>query len=215
MAKKEQQNSAITYLEDIQSSFKAKNTALIVMGTVCVLVCAIIGVMSYMAIVDARKNVFFIDRGAALMAARADNKEQFDLEIKDQVRKFHEYFYNLAPNNEMINQNITRALNLFGDNSADEFFRNQKETKYYSKLIDLGAIQQIKVDSIRLDLTRYPYHVDVISTLAFLRQSTIAYYRLRTSCDATEEERTPNNPHGIILWNFYAAKTEQIMLKAK
>lgn len=203
----EKENDAIRFVSDIRSSFKGMKLCMVIMAVVCTVICISNNRSNAKKVDAAAKNIYVIDKGSVLQANRADNGEQRDLEVMDHVRRFHELFFNLSPNVNLINQNIERALNL-ADESAYNYFNTQKEGNHYSRLIDMNASQQISLDSIKVNILKYPYEVETQASLYVLRESNISYYTMRTTCTLTETERTPDNPHGLMIGNFYATKPE-------
>lgn len=204
---KEKENDAIQFTSNIQSSFKGMKISMYVMAALCAVICIANAKISAGKVDAAARNIYVIDQGSVLQANRADNGEQRDLEAMDHVRRFHELFYNLSPNVNLINQNIERALNL-ADESAYDYFNDQKEANYYSRLIDINATQQISIDSIKVNILTYPYQAETYASLFVLRESNISYYTMRTTCTLTETERSSDNPHGLMIGNFYATKPE-------
>lgn len=208
MSKKEKtENDAVVFLGDIQSSFKGMKLGMLINALVCVTVSLGANFIANKRADAAAKNIYVVDKGSVLMANRNDNGEQRDLEVIDHVSRFHELFFNLAPNITLINQNIERALEL-ADKSAYNYFSDLKESKYYSRLIDINATQQISIDSIDVNIFKYPYEVETKASLYVMRESNISLYTITSTCQVMETERTPQNPHGLMITNFYANKPE-------
>lgn len=203
------ENDAIEFLGDIRTSMQRKDRCMLVMAAVCVAVCLGVTYLSNMRSEAAARNIYVLDEGSVLQANRADNGEQRDLEVMDHVERFHELFYNLAPNINIINQNIGRALEL-ADRSAYDYFSDLKEEKYFSRLIDINATQEIVIDSVAVDILEYPYRVTTQASLYVLRESNISRYEIETTCEVTEATRTRTNPHGLMINNFYASKPKFI-----
>lgn len=203
------ENDAIVFLADIQAKMKTKDRSNIIVCALCAVLCLGFVVISYSRVEAASNNVFVVDEGSALMAHRLENQEQKDLEVIDHVQRFHELLYNLAPNVNLINQSHARAAEM-ADGSLYDYIADQKENKYYARLIDINATQEIVTDSINVNVLKYPYDVETFATLYVLRESNISSYRIRTTCEVYESTRSIKNPHGLQIRKFYATKPQFI-----
>lgn len=194
-------NSAIQFLADIQAGVRKNRTASVAVALIAAV--AVIGslVYTYTYTLSQKEQVYVLDDGAVLSAFKADNGVQKDLEIVNHMTRFHELLFNLSPNIEMINANARKALEL-ADGSAYNFFRDLQEKQYYTRLININAVQQIQVDSVKFDLSVYPYEVQTYSSLYILRESVIAKYDYRTACEVVDVERSMTNPHGLLIQKF-------------
>lgn len=207
-------NDAIKFLGDIQSSFRSMKVVTLAALAACAFVCAV-AVVSAMRYVDRSKSeIFILDEGAVLEARRAENNAQRDLEALDHVTRFHELFFNIAPNITMINQNISRALDL-ADESAYKYYNDLREQRYFTTLIDINATQQISVDSVKVDIMSYPYRAVAFASLYVARESNVTQYAIRTQCELTNVARTAKNPHGLMIHKFYATKPEFVETRAR
>lgn len=210
MAKKnEKQADAITFLNDIRSTFIGFKFVIAVMAVLAVVISLGATVLADRRADAAASNIYVLDEGSILLANRADNSVQRDLEVEDHVARFHELFFNLAPNINMINQNMERALEL-ADKSAYDYFSDLKEEKYFSRIIDINATQQIFVDSMHVNVLKYPYEVETFASLYIMRESNISLYNMSSSCYVTDVERTRTNPHGLMITNYHATKPELV-----
>lgn len=202
-------NDGIKFTTDLISSFKGMK--MLTWGAViaCVLISTVAVGLSFRYAKQQEFKIYVLEKGSIMEAVRAENGAQRDLEVMDHVTRFHELFYNIAPNVTTINQNINRALEL-ADKSAYQYFNNLKERQYFQTLIDINATQQISVDSVKVDIMQYPYKVKAYSSLYVLRESTIALYKMQSSCDVVEVGRTKSNPHGLMITNYYAENPKLI-----
>lgn len=202
-------NSAIEFLSGIQSGVKKTRIAAIAVAVIAAV--AIIGSFAYTYIytLSQKEQVYVLDQGAVLSAFKADNGVQKDLEIVNHMTRFHELLFNLSPNIDMINANAKKALEL-ADGSAYDFFRDLQEKQYYSRLINLNAVQQIQVDSVVFNLSSYPYQVTTYSSLYILRESNISRYAYQTANEIIDVERSMSNPHGLLIRKFHEVSNELV-----
>ena len=192
-------NDAIKFLSDINTTQKTLKTVALVAVAAAAFTCIVA-----VAIATGR-----VHQAAGTVYVLNDNKAQRDLEVINHVTRFHELFFNIAPNLTMINQNTARALEL-ADESAYKYFNDLKEQRYYSTLININATQQIYVDSVKVDVAHYPYRAVTFASLYVVRETTATQYAIRTSCELTNVVRTPKNPNGLMMHKFYATKPELI-----
>lgn len=208
MSKKDP-NAAIHLLGNIQSSVR-RNTivstvALIVAGlTVCASVFFSLDFVS-----RERENVFVLDQGSVLTAFKADGMAQRDHEIVDHMKTFHSLFYRVAPDADLFQENMTKALEL-ADESAYAFYNDLLEKQYYDKLLAINAVQDIRVDSVNFNLNEYPYPVTTYCSLFVYRESNISTYNYQTTCELIAVPRSMNNPHGLLIQKFREEKFELV-----
>jgi conjugative transposon TraK protein len=138
-----------------------------------------------------------------------DNREA---EVRNHLLIFHEVFYNLLPDEAYNKFKIERALYL-GDNSLNREYQRLTELKHYSSLVGASAFQRIKVDSINLNMSAYPYKAAIYSTITITRTSVITEKAMVTQCDIINSKaRSERNAHGLLIENFqtiYLQKTKE------
>ena len=195
-------NDAIRFTADIQSSFKRMKV--ITVSAVIFFALSVVGVVALSFKYSAEQKgdrIYVLDEGSVLAAKRADNAAQKDLEVKDHLRRFHELFFNVSPNTETINRNISDALNLT-DDSAYNYFSDLKAHQFYTRLIQNGAVQNAYVDSVKMDIMSYPYLAKVYMSRYYIRESSVTKYAMVTSCQLVEVPRSELNPHGLQIQKF-------------
>lgn len=202
-------NSAIIFLEDFQKSLK--NNRIITVLSYCIGVIAIICsfVFTSVQVRDLNSKIYVLDHGSVLLASRENNEKQRDLEAIDHVTRFHEIFFNVVPNVESINRNIDRALAL-SDKSVMQLCNDLKEQSFYATMIRNNAIQQIVIDSVRVNMNHYPYTARTWAKIYLIRMSNITQYDFESSCELCEVNRTEGNPHGLLIQRYRMDKNEKI-----
>lgn len=202
-------NSAIRFLDNVAANMKKARLVTLMGVILCgVAICGAFA-FAYMFTLSQKEQIYVLDQGAVLSAFKADNGVQKDLEVIDHMTRFHELFFNLSPNLEMINTNTSRALEL-ADKSAYNFKRDLEEKQYYQNLIGINAIQQIRVDSVKFDIQNYPYRARTYASLFIMRESNISQYSYRTYCELVDVERSLNNPHGLLIQKFREESNELV-----
>jgi len=82
-----------------------------------------------------REKIYVLDNGKSLMLALSqDEKINRPVEAKEHVRRFHELFFNLAPDKKAIEDNTKRAF-FMADKSAFNYYKDLAEKGYYNRII--------------------------------------------------------------------------------
>ena len=202
-------NDSIRFLDDIQSSFKKMKVLTVTTVVSCAAICCVVALGAFWFALQQRDQIYVLDQGAVLSAFRADNQAQRDLEVENHVTRFHELFYNVAPNPNAINENTEKAFNL-ADASARTYFNDLSEAKFYSHLIQVNATQQISVDSIHVNMSVVPYRVRTFATRYIIRETNMTKYEMETTCEVIESVRSSKNPHGLIITKFNVEKDQPV-----
>ncbi len=162
---------------------------------------------------EIRKSIYVPTSGESMqMLVSKNGDDNREAEIRNHLLMFHEVFYNLLPDEGYNKYKIERALYL-GDNSLKREYDRLSEAKYYSNLVGTSAFQRIKVDSVLLNATQYPYKAVIYSTLTITRTSVITERAMVTQCDLINvKARSERNPHGLLIENYqtvYSQNTKQ------
>ncbi len=156
-----------------------------------------------------------MDNGKSLMMALSqDININKPAEARAHIRWFHELFFTLVPDGQAIEYNVQQALFL-ADNSVLEFYKTRKENGYYQKLVGAGIINEIKVDSVKVNMEDYPYIARTYATTSVMRTSSVTYYQLETQCQLVNCPRSDRNPHGFIIENWEVNKMEELTTVAR
>ena len=195
--------NVVKYFNTVESSFRKTKVV-----TVCAVVMAAvisIGSLVYSAsyIASHNDNIYLLDsQGGALSATVSDgSKVNRGLEVESVVTRFHEYMYNMTPSKEAIERNLELAMALC-DGSAYEYYTDQQENGFYSKLISTNTLQYIIVDSVRVNMDVYPYQERTYGRLYVMRASNITTYNIETVGQVVETGRSKTNPNGLMIEKF-------------
>lgn len=199
----------IKYFDTIETSFrklKFITVASIASGVIIALGAVYISGQQMLSNND---NIYVIDRGSAVMAARSGQDAYRDLEVKDHIERFHELMFNISPNSESIKRNLDRAL-VMSDKSAYDYWSDLSERGFYSRIVSANISQEIVIDSVKIDMSSYPYQAKTYATVFMLRESNITAYDFESSCRLVDVERSPSNPHGLMIEKFRVSKNENM-----
>lgn len=146
-----------------------------------------------------REKIYVLDGGASLiMALQQDVNQNRPAEARAHVKMFHEYFFTISPDKNTIEDRVTQALALAG-NEAFEQYQNLKESGFYDKVIAAGINCEIETDSVVVNTDTYPFRAYYYGKTAIVRSSNITYRNLETECLLTSCARSDANPHGFMI----------------
>lgn len=165
-------------------------------------VCMYVVYTSYQSTQAARETIFILDQGSILAAKAQNIHENRPVEAREHVKRFHEYFFTLSPDEKAIYRTIDKAL-LLSDSTAKRVYQNLKEKGFYNELIAGNVSQNVRIDSVELDTREYPYYAKCTGKIEIIRPSTITIRNLVSECYLRDVVRSENNPHGFLVerWN--------------
>lgn len=191
-----------TQLKNIDTAFrhiKAFSIFLILANVVIVCFCIY---SSYRSVDNAHNKVYILYNGKVLEAVSADRKDNLPVELRDHIRTFHQYFFNLSPEDKAIRASVAKSFYL-ADESAKKQYDNLVESGYYNNLIAANISQQIEVDSTRLDINQYPYVFTCYATQRLVRSSSMSVRKLVSRGRVRDiRSQTDDNPHGFLIQNW-------------
>lgn len=202
-------DNLIKYFDNIETSFRKMKVITVASVVACVTVCICSFAIAGWTIIETGNQVFVIDKGSAVMAQRTEEDANRDLEATDHVTRFHELMFNLSPNAESIKRNTDKAL-IMSDRSAYDYWSDLSERGFYQRLVSANISQEIVIDSVKLEMNTYPYEARTYGRLFMLRESNITAYQLETSCRLVDVERSPGNPHGMMIEKFRVTRNENL-----
>lgn len=202
-------DNLIKYFDNIETSFRKMKVITVASVIACVTVCICSFAIAGWTIIETGNQVFVIDKGSAVMAQRTEEDANRDLEATDHVTRFHELMFNLSPNAESIKRNTDKAL-VMSDKSAYDYWSDLSERGFYQRLVSANVSQEIVIDSVKLDMNTYPYEARTYGRLFMLRESNITAYQLETTCRLVDVERSPGNPHGMMIEKFRVTRNENL-----
>lgn len=186
------------HFKNIETAFSHIKRFSLLFVACCTLVCGYAIFESYRAAERAQDRIYILSNGKALEALKAGRRENIPVEARDHVTTFHERFFNLDPDDKLITASVTKALYL-ADQSAKAQYDNLREKGYYSNLVAGNISQQVQVDSVQLDLERYPYGFVCYATQTLIRATSRSERVLVTRGTLRNVARSDNNPHGFLV----------------
>jgi len=187
-----------TQFKNIDTAFKHIKTFTIFLILACVVVSGFAIYKSYEAIRIAEERVYILANGKAIEVFSSQRKDNLPVELRDHIKVFHTDFFTLDPDEKVIQSNVAKALNL-ADESAKKEYDNLKEKGYYNNIISANISQEVTVDSIALDIDKYPYSFRCFATQKLIRSSSTLIRKLITQGYIRSVSRSDNNPHGFLI----------------
>ena len=202
-----------TQLKNIDTAFKhiKQFSIFLIIGNVLTMCFCIY--KSAQAVNLAQSRVHILYNGKLLEAVASDRKTNLPVELRDHIKTFHEYFFNLSPDDKAIQANVGKALYL-ADESAKRQYDNLRESGYYNNLISANISQNITVDSTRLEGNQWPYEFTCYATEKLVRSSGTVYRKLITQGEVRDIQiQTDNNPHGFLIQHWEILANQDTVLQ--
>jgi conjugative transposon TraK protein len=199
---------------NIESAFQLTRGICVVVILCAFGFCAYVKYESGKELKRAESKLYVLFAGKVFEAVASDRKENVPVEARDHVRTFHECLFTLAPDEKVIQGNISRSLYL-ADGSAKAFYDNLRESGYYGGVIAGNISQEIIVDSITLDMQRYPFYFRCYSTLRIIRPSSIVTRNLITEGDLRNVGRSDHNPHGFLIERWATLENRDLKIESR
>lgn len=201
-----------TKMKNIDTAFRYVRgfTMLVIAG--CVVICCYTLYKSFESVTLMQNKVYVLAAGKALEAYASERKDNVEVEARDHVKTFHQFFFNLDPDDKVIKTNITKALYL-ADDSAKRIYDDLKENNFYSGIISGNISQTIQVDSIRVDVKDYPYRFTCFARQNIIRTTSILKRNLITQGSLRNVSRSDNNPHGFLIERFSTIENKDLTVE--
>ena len=185
-------------LNNIDSAFKHIRTFSFCLIVACTAISGYAIYSAHQVVSKAEQKIFVLANGKALEAIASERKDNIPVEAKDHVKMFHLWFFSLDPDDQVIQDHITRALYL-ADASAKRVYESLKENSYFTGIISGNVSQEILVDSVAINMESYPYSFRCFATQRIIRPSSVTTRSLITEGFLRNVARSDNNPHGFLI----------------
>ena len=156
---------------------------------------------------DQQQQVYVLDGSIPFMAERSKNEMTFDIEAKAHIQLFHQYFFNLPPDNDYIKWTLGKALYM-ADGTAMKQKQAMEENGFYSDIISSSAVCTIKCDSILFDEHKKKFKY--FGTQLIKRRSRDLKRSIITVGEIENVPRTQNNPHGLLITNWRTLENKDL-----
>lgn len=201
--------SLVQTASSITGSFsKLKFITVSAVVVACLSVAGIAGYAMY-TIAESQKQVYVIEKGQVLSATRENLSISLRDRIEFQSKNLHRLLFTISPNREVVTANVEKALEI-SDRSVYNYYQDLNEKKFYQRMYQAGASQDIEVDSVKIDISRHPYRVATYATVTITRESNITKSRLLTRCSMIDVDMNRKNREGLQVENFEVLRNDEI-----
>ena len=139
--------------------------------------------------------------GEVIPLQLVSQKENFRVEALAHLELFHNYFYNIDASN--YEKNLKKALWL-GNSSVDNLYRQKKADGVYNRLIQYSLVQKVLSINSEVEEQEEKYSFKTIIIFEINRGSVIDTYELVSTGNLLTVDRNfPNNPHGLLITNYF------------
>jgi len=149
----------------------------------------------------ARRVVYVLRGGTVMLAQATDRDQNLSVEMRDHLRMFHRYFFNLDPDEKAIKANMNLSFYL-ADESAQALYNDQVEKGFINALISGNVSQRVVIDSIWVDVGSEPFAFRCMGTQTLTRTSGVTTRAIVTRGWLRTVSRADNNPHGFLIERF-------------
>lgn len=156
------------------------------------------------------ERIYILYNGKVLQAISSDRKSNLPVQLRDHIKTFHQYFFNLSPEDKAIKASVSKSLFL-ADLSAKKQYDNLMESGYYNNLISASISQEIEVDSTVLNIDVYPYAFTTYATQRLIRSSSTTIRKLVTRGQIRDlKTQTDDNPHGFMIQHWEILENKDV-----
>lgn len=126
---------------------------------------------------------------------------------RQNAKKFHQYFFNLPPDNDYIKWTVGKAMYM-ADGTALKQKQALDENGFYSDIISSSAVCTIICDSIQFDehTRKFSYY----GTQIIKRRTRDLKRTMLTTGYVENVPRTQNNPHGLMITNWRTLENKDL-----
>jgi conjugative transposon TraK protein len=203
-----------TKINNIETTFRQMRYFTFIVITGCILLSGFILFKSYQTIGRFQDKIYILSEGQVLQAFSAGRNENIDVEARHHVIAFHRYFFSLGPDDKAITETISKALYL-ADNTAKKQYDNLRERGYFSNIIAANISQEIRADSVRIDVSQYPFYFRYSGTQTITRASSVVERILVSEGYLRNVSRSDNNPHGLLIEKWRTLENRDLSVKPR
>ena len=172
---------------------KTRLAMMTVMATIigCAAICGFTVWRCVSLVTEERKQIYILDGDIPFLAERAGLEANFIMEAKAHIQLFHQYFFNLPPDNDYIKWTVGKAMYM-ADGTALKQKQALDENGFYSDIISSSAVCTIICDSIQFDehTRKFSYY----GTQIIKRRTRDLKRTMLTTGYVENVPRTQNNP---------------------
>ena len=172
-----------------------------------VVVCGLTVFYCTRLVTQERSQIYILDGDIPFLAERSLQEANFVMEAKAHIQLFHQYFFNLPPDDDYIKWTLGKALYM-ADGTAMKQKQAMEENGFYSDIISSSAVCTIKCDSIQFN--EHDKKFKYFGTQLIKRRSRDLKRSIITVGEIENVPRTQNNPHGLLITNWRTLENKDL-----
>ena len=179
------------------------NRFIVLAVVVCALLSSSFSVwMAFNTNKNAMNSAFAINTDGSIIPLKfVSQKENLEVEALAHLELFHNYFYNIDASN--YEKNLKKALWL-GNSSVDNLYRQKKADGVYNRLLQYSLVQKVLSIDSQITENNGSYGFTTTTIFEINRGSVIDTYELVSTGNLIMVDRNfPNNPHGLLITNYF------------
>jgi conjugative transposon TraK protein len=173
----------------------------------CTVICGVCIFLCTRLVTDERSQIYVLDGDIPFLAERSMQESNFVMEARAHIQLFHQYFFNLPPDDDYIKWTLGKAMYM-ADGTALKQKQAMEENGFYSDIISSSAVCTIICDSINFDEHQrvFKYY----GTQLIKRRSRDMKRSIITVGAIENVPRTENNPHGLMITNWRTLENKDL-----
>ena len=173
----------------------------------CTVICGICIFFCAKLVTDERSQIYVLDGDIPFLAERSMQESNFVMEARAHIQLFHQYFFNLPPDDDYIKWTLGKAMYM-ADGTALKQKQAMEENGFYSDIISSSAVCTIICDSINFDEHQrvFKYY----GTQLIKRRSRDMKRSIITVGAIENVPRTENYPHGLMITNWRTLENKDL-----
>lgn len=178
------------------------------------LLCAMVVYQSFEQSKRLQEKMYVLAGDKVMEAFASDRQDNVLVEARDHVRTFHHWFFTLDPDEQLIQNHLSKALYL-ADGSAKQVYDNLVETGYYSGIISGNISQAVRIDSVLVDIRGSPFLFHCYGVITITRPTSIVKRNLVTQGYLRSVSRSDHNPHGFLIERWETIENKDISVETR
>jgi|GEM_PF-146233 len=167
------------------------------------------GWMVYQIHTESLENAFAIDtQGEVVPLVWKEGSQHLNIEALAHLERFHQLFYGMDASTFELH--LDKAL-WWGDTSVDNLYQQKRTDGTYNRLLQFSLVQKvISVDSkIEVSDKSIPF---TSKTQFEVKRGTVTdqYELITTGVLLPVERHFPNNPHGLLITEFFEKSLKKL-----
>lgn len=194
-------------IQSLEQKTRLALTTVMLMAVTSMVVCGLCLYWCVGLVKEERSQIYVLDGDIPFLAQRTKAEADFVMEAKAHIQLFHQYFFNLPPDDDYIKWTLGKAMYM-ADGTALKQKQAMDENGFYSDIVSSSAVCTVICDSINFDeqTRQFKYY----GTQLIHRRSRDMKRSLITAGELESVPRTRNNPHGLLITKWRTLENKDL-----